>query len=200
MLGGRKERQIVLRRGSAFILLGTLTATLALGAEPRLLTPGAISTETRTEAETAFGWLQSLAGEWEGKFKWTGDLSGGGELRMDYFPTGLGSAMIENHRSGSRASMSSVYHMDGSRLVVTHFCLQNQPRLVATEIDLEHRRIRFDFVDVTDLAPTEGHVNGVEMQLADDSEIMLQFHYIHDGKRSIEPIELSRVVSPAIGP
>jgi hypothetical protein len=153
----------------------------------------------RTEAETAFGWLQSLAGEWEGKFEWTGDLSGGGAIRMDYFLTGLGSAVVENHMTGHQASMSSVYHMDGSRLVMTHFSSLNQPRLEATEIDQEHRKIRFDFVDVTDLAPTEGHMNGVEMLLTDDREITLQYHYIHDGKRSVKHIELSRVVSPAIG-
>ena len=76
--------------------------------------------------------LGSLAGTWDGEFTWSGARSGGGELDVEYYLTGGGSAVVENHVGPGGAYMTSVYHRDGDDLRLTHYCAaKNQPRMKA---------------------------------------------------------------------
>ncbi len=73
--------------------------------------------------------------------------------------------------------ITSVYHLDGANLRVTHFCAaQNQPRLKATLVDLTQGVIKFSLVDVTNLrSPDAGYVHGLQVQLLDPNHITLDF-------------------------
>ena len=57
--------------------------------------------------------------------------------------------------------MATVFHMDGDRLMLTHYCVAtNQPRLVATSISEDGRTIEFTLRDVTNLrSPQAGLMN-----------------------------------------
>ena len=104
--------------------------------------------------------------------------------------------MIEDHYySGSDPVMSSVFHLDGDDLRMTHFCAgNNQPRLKADTIDSEERSVFFSMVDITNLAsPDAGHVNSVKVEFPSDDELIVEFGYTRAGKKSLERIELRRV-------
>jgi hypothetical protein len=140
--------------------------------------------------------LRSLAGEWEGPLEWSGARTGTGTMSVSYSLTGNGSAVVENISDvgGATPAMTSVYHLDGADLRMTHYCgAENQPRLRAQHIDIAHGAIDFAFVDVTNLrSPGAPHVHGVEMRLMDPDHITLTFLFRSGGQESRERITLTR--------
>jgi hypothetical protein len=149
----------------------------------------------QSNAAKALEQLKSLAGDWEGTAEWTGDRTGNYPLNAAYYVTGNGSALVENLISEGVPNMTSVYHLDADDLRATHFCgAQNQPRLKAQRIDLDHGIIDFGFVDITNLrSPHAPHVHGLEIRLIDSNHITVTFLFQSGGKESRERISLQRV-------
>ena len=62
---------------------------------------------------------KTLAGEWDGTFEWSQGRTGSGNLRVSYYLTGGGSALVENLVMGSTvlrvANPSCGYYGDGWR-------------------------------------------------------------------------------------
>lgn len=145
-------------------------------------------------AAKALEQLKSLVGNWEGTAQWTGARTGSYSMDATYYVTGNGSALVENLITEKEPAMTSVYHLDGNDLRLTHFCgAQNQPRLKARRIDLDHKAFDFDFVDITNLkSPSAAHVHGLEMRLIDSNHINITFLFKGDGKESRELIDLKR--------
>ena len=143
--------------------------------------------------------LRALAGEWEGTFEWTGARTGSGTMHVSYSLTGYGSAVVENLSSGGDPSMTTVYHLDGADLRMTHFCgAQNQPRLKASRIDLADGVVDFSFVDITNLkSPDAPHVYGAELRFIDADHITLTFLFESGAQKSRERIVLKRLSSRA---
>jgi len=57
-------------------------------------------------------------------------------MSASYYITGNNSAVVENLTTGGTPNMTSVYHLDGADLRMTHYCgAGNQPRLKAERID-----------------------------------------------------------------
>jgi hypothetical protein len=115
-------------------------------------------------------------------------------LDAEYYLTGNGSALVENLIMGGAPSMTSVYHLDGADLRMTHYCAaQNQPRLMASAVDLDHGQITFSFVDITNLrSPTAGHVDGLDVHFLGPDHVTLRYHFTGNGKDSDELIDLTR--------
>ena len=164
-----------------WIVLGC-TATLA-----------ASSTE-ETESSKALSQIKALIGNWSGTFQWTGGRNDSGSMNATYYITGNGSAVVENLMNESMPVMTSVYHLDGPDLRMTHFCgAQNQPRLKARRIDLDHGAIDFEFVDATNLrSPDAPHVHGLEIRLIDPNHLTLTFLFQSGSVESREEINLKR--------
>ena len=139
--------------------------------------------------------LLSLAGDWAGTFEWSGGRTGGGSLSATYSTTGNGSAVVESLLMNGVPSMTSVYHLDGAELRMTHYCAaKNQPRLKAERIDLDEGVLDFRFVDATNLAsPDAPHVEGLEMRLLGADRLSLTFLFTSGGAKSRERIDLQRV-------
>ena len=146
-------------------------------------------------AATAFGKLKSLVGDWEGTIEWTGARTGTGSMNATYYLTGNGSALVENLIMDGVPTMTSVYHLDGADLRMTHYCgAQNQPRLKAERIDPAHGAVDFGFVDITNLRSADGpHVHGLELRLIDSNHITVTFLFQSGGNESRERIALKRV-------
>jgi len=91
--------------------------------------------------------------------------------------------------------MTSVYHLDGATLRMTHFCAaQNQPRLKNERIDVAHGIIDLGFVDITNLPSADAaHVHGLEIRLIDSNRITVTFLFQSAGKESRERIALKRI-------
>jgi len=147
-----------------------------------------------SDAAKALEQLKSLAGNWEGTAQWTGARTGSYPMNATYYVTGNGSALVENLLAKEAPVMTSVYHMDGNNLRLTHFCgAQNQPRLKARRIDLEHRAFDFDFVDITNLkSPDAPHVHGLEIRLLDPNHITVTFLFQTGSVESRELLDLNR--------
>src|SRR5580704_11334362 len=143
----------------------------------------------------AYAKLQELTGNWEGTFEWSGARTRSGKMDATYYGTGNGSAIVENLIVDGVPIMTSVYHLDGADLRVTHYCgAQNQPRLKATLVDLAQGVIKFSLVDVTNLrSPDAGYVHGLEVRLLDPNHIALDFLFEGGGKQSRERVDLKRV-------
>jgi len=153
--------------------------------------------DSSTAAE-ALAKIRALAGDWEGTLEWTGARTGTGTMKASYYLTGYGSAVVEFLSGDGPPSMTSVYHLDGADLRMTHYCgAQNQPRLKAKRIDLAQGAVDFEFVDITNLrSPDAPHVYGAELRFGDADHMTLTFLFEGGGQKSRERIELKRVSAP----
>ncbi|HXB54779.1 MAG TPA: hypothetical protein VN461_08355 [Vicinamibacteria bacterium] len=145
--------------------------------------------------------LRALAGEWEGSVEWSGARSDKGKMNATYYLTGAGSSVVENLTANGTTLMTSVYHLDGEDLRMTHFCAaQNQPRLKATRFDDAKGTIEFSFVDITNLPlPGAPHVEGFMIHFVEPGQIALTFTFVSGRERSYERIELRRASSKRVG-
>jgi hypothetical protein len=154
-----------------------------------------------TPSDQMFGRLQALVGSWEGTFEWSGARKAKGTLKATYSLTANGSALVENLIMGETQvpSMTSVYHLDGADLRMTHYCAaRNQPRLKATHIDVAKGVADFGFVDVTNVgAANPGYVDAFEVQILDTNQIHLRFDFGGGGPKAVEDISLRRAKAVA---
>jgi hypothetical protein len=92
--------------------------------------------------------------------------------------------------------MITLYHLDGDRLVLTHYCAaQNQPRMLAKRIDPAKGEVDFVFLDATNLAsPNAGHMRNARIQLVDANHFNSQWEFFQDGKlKNTESSKYTRV-------
>lgn len=125
----------------------------------------------QTNAQKSFDQMKSLAGSWEGK------NSQGQDLRVTFRSTAGDSALMsEIEGEGKDHDMISMIHLDGSRLVLTHYCSAgNQPRMQATASP-EGKSVTFEFFDGTNLEDANaGHSHG-HMQRVVFTEIDANHH------------------------
>lgn len=122
-----------------------------------LLLAGCATTGSRATKVTAvasdqiMGRFRALEGDWDV------DMNGDGkaDFRNRYSVTASGSAVMEQSFVGQDHEMISMIHLDGKRLMLTHYCAaRNQPRMVA--IQIEEDSVGFDFQDITNLNDPKG--------------------------------------------
>lgn len=135
-------------------------------------------------ARAAFERLKTLAGEWEqaSTKDWQGAqviqvIAGGSAL--------LSTARVDPHPA-SNDVMATLFHMDGDRLMLTHYCVAgNQPRLVATAITEDARTIEFTFLDGTNLrSQADGHMNRAVFAIETDDRYRSRWTFARDGRES----------------
>jgi hypothetical protein len=82
------------------------------------------------------------------------------------------------------APMLTVYHVDGKRLMLTHYCMAgNQPRMVAGPLNAQTGEIEFHFLDATNLAsPDAGHMRNAKLQLIDRDHLSSEWQFFENGK------------------
>ncbi|RJP69992.1 MAG: hypothetical protein C4532_09995 [Candidatus Abyssobacteria bacterium SURF_17] len=107
--------------------------------------------------------MKSLAGEWQGK------SNDGVPATVTYELVSNDSALMERLSIGAESEMVTMYHPDGDRLMMTHYCsVRNQPRMRAQPAATESNKIVLDFVDVTNLsAPDAGHMKKLVVTFED---------------------------------
>ena len=161
-----------------------------------LLVRAAAPADTREDAgPRMFERMKALAGEWEGTFEWSKGRTGSGPLRITYSLTGAGSALIETLIQGGVPTMTTVYHLDGPDLRMTHYCAaRNQPRLKAVRVDDAKGLAEFTLVDVTGVGPKNpGHVEGFLIELVDADRLHLRFTFGGGPGSGVENILVRRV-------
>jgi hypothetical protein len=163
-------------------LLTSLVAALALAAP-----------ETGA-SQRLFERMGGLAGDWEGTFEWSGARTASGAMGARYYLTGNGSALVEDLLSDGKPSMTTVYHLDGADLRMTHYCAaRNQPRLRATKVDPVRGRADFTLQDVTNVGPSNAtHVEAFTLEMPEEGRLELTFVFGHGPKQATETIRLHR--------
>jgi hypothetical protein len=151
---------------------------------------GGISLYAQSAGQKSFETIKSLTGEWEGKDQ-TGAL-----VEVSYHMTGGGSALMSEIRSskpGHNEDMVSMIHMDGQRLLLTHYCSAgNQPRMKAS-ISPDGKSITFDFVDGTNITKSQpGHMQRVIFTFTDATHHTEEWHFAAPGKELVERFELQK--------
>lgn len=128
------------------------------------------------DASKLFDQIKSLAGEWTSK-----DENGKTMTASVFTVTASGSAVREVMMPGTAYEMTNVYHLDGSSVVMTHYCAQgNQPRLRATPG--KPGEIVFAFDSVTNLADAHTtYMGGLTLKMKDKDHLTADWASIKDG-------------------
>lgn len=159
---------------AALVILGIAASSAFAGDPPKG------EKDTRPVA-TAFDRLKALAGQWEGK---TADGKGG---LTTYKVASNNSAVVEEM---DHSSMITVFHLDGDRLMLTHYCgATNQPRMRTAPITSDGDTLKFDFVDVTNLkSPDAGCMKSLVLKFKDVDHFTATWTYSENDK--VMPMEI----------
>jgi WD40-like Beta Propeller Repeat len=160
--------------------------TLVLRAAASLLAAVALAREA--PANPAWEKLKSLTGDWEGTAE-------GHPAKVSYKLVSSGTALAESLSTPDGGEMLTIYHPDGSRLVMTHYCSENnQPRMRAAGLSPDGKRIVFTFVDVTNVSgPDAPHMVGLVVLFLDADHVTQQWtHQEAPGKTHTSDFQFTR--------
>jgi len=160
-----------------FILGAVLLFTGGNDAAPPI-TPGTPSDAARAKA--AWEHLKGMAGEW------TGAATDGRKITHRVQLIAAGSVLMEESWfEGHKGEMMvTTYYMDGDKLRLTHYCVaKNAPRMEATEISEDGKKILFTFVDGANI-PTrdKGHMDKALFKFPSKDAFSSQWTWYAGGK------------------
>ena len=168
-----------------------------------------VATRTRDEvadrerATRAFEDMKSLAGDWNGTAR-SGDETW--PVTITYRVTSAGSAVLEDMYEGQPQEMSSLYHLDGPDLRLTHYCSAgNQPSMVLTgtalarsgETEASEKLLFFEFDRGANMAsPKEGHMHSARFAFLGPDHVIATWAYYEGGELHHEThFDLTRVAA-----
>src|SRR3990172_2152152 len=100
----------------------------------------------KSDAIQAFDTLKKRNGEWQG----TTESNDGPAAKVTYHVTANGNTVMETLFPGTNHEMISMYHLDGDKLFITHYCaMGNQPRMQLSSAT--PGELKFDFAGGTNL-------------------------------------------------
>jgi hypothetical protein len=141
----------------------------------------------QSDAQKSFDKLRTLAGSWQGK------ASDGMAVQVFFRETSNGSALMSE--ISGHEDMISMFHMDGDRLMMTHYCgAGNQPRMVG-KMSPDGKSITFDFLDATNVLPSQpGHMEHLVINLSDPTHHTESWEFAANGGQKMhEVFDLQRV-------
>ena len=162
-----------------------LIATLVLTASAL---HGASSKSERSTDAAAFARLKTLVGEWEADTRM-------GKAHVSYELIAGGTALVERETAEKMPAMLTVYHLDGDRLLLTHYCMAgNQPRMQARSFNPESGELEFQFLDATNLTAGAGHMHDARFRLIDNNHFSSEWDFYENGQRKFaESAQYTRV-------
>jgi len=130
-------------------------------------------------APQAFDEMKTLVGKWEGT-----EIHEGKEIpiTITYDVRSNGSILVENLFPGSEKEMISVYHRNGDKVEMTHYCsIGNQPNLVMTKVDGPTKY--FEFAGASNMkSPDEMHIHSLELTRVDEDTMTQHWTAYQGGK------------------
>jgi hypothetical protein len=166
--------------------VGLLTIVLAVTCE------AFASTQQRSASAAAFERLRVLVGTWDVGER--GGAGAGGQTAT-YAMASRSTAMVESLLSPSGAiGMMTVYNVDGDRLMLTHYCgAGNHPRMTMKAVEDNGRRLKFEMIDITNLADREAyHSTSVDVVFLSDDRVDLEYRGMTAGRESTQVFQLTR--------
>jgi hypothetical protein len=135
------------------------------------------------KANEAFEKIKSLEGTWKG----TGDE--GKPLTITYALVSNGTAVMESIDSEEhKGSMITMYHCDGDRLVMTHYCsMGNQPHMRAAALTPDGK-LAFAFVGGSNMKKTDAHMHALTFTFKGNDAFTQDWTMQENGKDKMHAI------------
>ena len=146
-------------------------------------------------AREAFERLKGLTGTWEVTQRDNSSARG----RAVYSQASGGSVLTEQMMSPQGSvGMLTIYHMDGEKLVLTHYCgAGNQPRMRMNAVHDGGRKLVFEMYDITNLASPQAYRStGVDVVFLSDDRVNLEYRGWAEGRESTQVFQLTRKKGP----
>lgn len=142
------------------------------------------------KSNEGFEKLKSLVGTWKGK-------SPEGEVTLTYKLVSGGSTVMEiNDSEKHKDGMVTMYHLDGNKLMMTHYCsMGNQPRMKASAVTSDGK-LAFTFVDGTNMSKRDTHMHALTITFKDNNTITQDWTMHSAGKEEMHALfDLARVAN-----
>jgi hypothetical protein len=164
-----------MKRSSSFTAFGCVAVVVASCLASRVALCRSGDDKKDSPAAEQFEALKRLSGTWES------DKSEDGKPQSVVFRTTSGGSMVmETMFPGSKHEMVNTYHLDGDKLMATHYCaMGNQPRMRSSGGDSND--LKFDFVDCTNQKEGQGCMGGLEL-IIDGDKLTEKWSFRTDGK------------------
>jgi hypothetical protein len=145
-----------------------------------------LSSWAQSDAQKALDRFKSMVGTWTGK------SAQGQPSEVTYRLMAGGTSVMAESVMGDEA-MTSLFYVDGDRLLMTHFCpSNNQPRMKAT-ISPDGKTVSFDFLDATNLASAQaGHMHRAVYLFVDRDHYSEDWTWKSEGKDAHFQFDLQR--------
>lgn len=144
------------------------------GEEPKAVTP-----PTPELSRAVFERFKGLSGAWDGK------STRGWEESLRYEVIAGGSTVLETSvNAHPDQTMATAFHMDGGRLMLTHYCMaKNQPRLEATGFADGGRTVVFTFKDGANIPTRDtGHMDKAVFTFEAPNRLTSRWTWYENGK------------------
>lgn len=147
----------------------------------------AVAGPPRIKGQDGFEKMKSLAGVWEG------EDHEGNPVRVSYKVVSEGSAVMEaiDHNQ-SKDMMITMYHLDGDRLLMTHYCSAgNQPRMRLTgSLPMS---LSFEMFDATNMkSKDDPHMHKLVIKWVDKDHLTQEWTLRANGKDTQHMFTLER--------
>jgi hypothetical protein len=140
----------------------------------------------QSDAQKALDHFKSMVGTWTGK------SAQGQPSEVTYRRMAGGTSVMAESMMGDEA-MTSLFYVDGDRLLMTHFCpSNNQPRMKAT-ISPDAKTVSFDFLDATNMpSPQAGHMHRAVYVFTDSDHYSEDWTWKREAKDAHFQFDLQR--------
>jgi hypothetical protein len=137
------------------------------------------------DAHKSFDLLKGMEGNWSGK------SIQGHPTQVTFRLIAGGSALMSEIHGHGPENMVTMFHMDGDRLLMTHYCgAGNQPRMKLVASDA--KSVSFEFFDGTNIGPGDGHMQHVTFSVPDADHHVEEWTYLDHGKEMKEAFTYER--------
>lgn len=161
----------------------TIQAAALLALASLALAAPAMAPQSGT-ASPAFQRLLSLEGTWAGRatHEAAGSRVDDGEVTVVYKVTAARSVLEETLFPGTPHEMVTMYHTDGPRVMLTHYCAaRNQPRMTL-EPSSDPNVYTFTFSGGTNMHDADLHMHAARITFVDADHISSVWTSMKDGK------------------
>lgn len=156
--------------------------SLAAAAMVVVLSTSSVAAEAGASAKSAFDRVRALAGSWKGKDE------EGQPASVKYEVMSGGTIVTETLQAGPKPdeAMLTVYHLDGDKLLCTHYCSRNnQPRMRLESYDGKAGKLDFDFLDATNMASNQdGHMHKLMLLNPDKDHLTQEWSWQENGQET----------------
>jgi hypothetical protein len=132
--------------------------------------------------------LKSLVGTWQ-----RSDVPASSPFRIRYRLISADTVLVEEFGDPAKQVTQTVFHLDGDRVLATHYCAQgNQPRL-RLRADASSDTLVFDFLDATNLrSAADSHLVRLTLRWRDPDHLLREEVYAANGKEEVGTLLLER--------